>query len=488
MNKIERENSKIKWLIMFICCITPFGAYYILDNVGVTYDTLKKQFEKKYTEKKFDFYFSFLYSIYSFPNIILPLIGGILILKIGFYKCYFLFSLFILIGQIIVVIGLKNTNMIVMLFGRFIFGLGGENINTVQSIVIINWFNKNSLSFPLAFMFSVAKSATVLNDIISPRIVEDDKADSAFVLGMFFCFVSLIFTIVLVAVDKKYCKEEEKNIIENNNENNIENKIENNIENNIDNNNENNEKKEKLFLNLFWTLTIYGFLFYLNFFPFNNISSNYYKKEFYNDDENKENRTGFLMGIPGLIALFLSPILGEITDRFGKKMIILLISSILSSFAFISFLYLELLLPSIIILGISYSLFTSVYWPSMTMTLINKKKISFSIGLNFSFLNFAGSVGPLIIAKIKSDYNYDKVILYLIIVNVVNIFVGIFGIFHDMINDNLLNEGKKKKNSTEVLIDNIHNNVKNIPLYYQEVNNKNDFDNTKTISLINKND
>ena len=268
MNKIERENSKIKWLIMFICCITPFGAYYILDNVGVTYDTLKKQFEKKYTEKKFDFYFSFLYSIYSFPNIILPLIGGILILKIGFYKCYFLFSLFILIGQIIVVIGLKNTNMIVMLFGRFIFGLGGENINTVQSIVIINWFNKNSLSFPLAFMFSVAKSATVLNDIISPRIVEDDKADSAFVLGMFFCFVSLIFTIVLVAVDKKYCKEEEKNIIENNNENNIENKIENNIENKIENNIENNEKKEneKLFLNLFWTLTIYGFLF--EFFSF----------------------------------------------------------------------------------------------------------------------------------------------------------------------------------------------------------------------------
>ena len=194
------------------------------------------------------------------------------------------------------------------------------------------------------------------------------------------------------------------------------------------------------------------------------------------------------MGIPGLIALFLSPILGEITDRFGKKMIILLISSLLSSFAFISFLYLELLLPSIIFLGISYSLFTSVYWPSMTMTLINKKKISFSIGLNFSFLNFAGSVGPLIIAKIKSDYNYDKVILYLIIVNVVNIFVGIFGIFHDMINDNLLNEGKKKKNSNEILIDNIHNNVKNIPLYYQEINNKNDFDNTKTISLINKND
>ena len=195
---------------MIICCLTPFGAYYILDNVGVTYDTLKKQFEKKYTEKKFDFYFSLLYSIYSFPNIILPLLGGILILKIGFYNCYLLFSLLILIGQIIVVIGLRNTNMIIMLIGRFIFGLGGENINTVQSIIIINWFNKNSLSFPLAFLFSVAKSATVLNDIISPRIIEDDKADNAFILGMFFFFFFFIFTFVLFFVYKKYCIYDEK--------------------------------------------------------------------------------------------------------------------------------------------------------------------------------------------------------------------------------------------------------------------------------------
>ena len=482
MNKIERENSKLKYLIMIICCLTPFGAYYILDNVGVTYDTLKKQFEKKYTEKKFDFYFSLLYSIYSFPNIILPLLGGILILKIGFYNCYLLFSLFILIGQIIVVIGLRNTNMIIMLIGRFIFGLGGENINTVQSIIIINWFNKNSLSFPLAFLFSVAKSATVLNDIISPIIVEDDKADNAFVLGMFFCFVSFIFTIVLVVVDKKYCKYDEKEN-ENNNYENINYKSFNN-ENNEENNFENNEN-EKLFMNLFWTITFYGFLFYLNFFPFNNISANYYKKEFYDDDEDKKSRTGFLMGIPGLIALFFSPFLGKLTDKYGKKMIILLISSILSSLAFISFLYLNLLLPSIIILGISYSLFTSVYWPAMAMTIIDKKKISFVIGLNFSFLNFAGSVGPLIITKIKHDYNYDKVIFYLIIVNFVNILVAIFGYFHDMKNYGLLNQ-RKKDNNSKIFNDNNDINIKNIPLYNEEINEKNNFDNVKNISLIRK--
>ena len=486
MNKIERENSKLKYLIMIICCLTPFGAYYILDNVGVTYDTLKKQFEKKYTEKKFDFYFSLLYSIYSFPNIILPLLGGILILKIGFYNCYLLFSLLILIGQIIIVIGLSKTNMIIMLIGRFIFGLGGENINTVQSIIIINWFNKNSLSFPLAFLFSVAKSATVLNDIISPRIIEDDKADNAFILGMFFCFFSLIFTIVLVVVDKKYCIYEEKKN-ENNNYENMNYKSINNInnnENNFENNEENNEN-EKLFVNLFWTLTIYGFLFYLNFFPFNNISANYYKKEFYNDDEDKKSRTGFLMGIPGLIALFFSPFIGKFTDEYGKKMIILLISSILSSLAFFSFLYLNLLLPSIIILGISYSLFTSVYWPSMTMTIINKKKISFVIGLNFSFLNFAASVGPLIITKIKNDYNYNKVIFYLIIVNFVNIFVGIFGYFHDIKKYGLLNKRKKDKNSNN-FIDNSDINIKNIPLYNEEINEKDNFDNVKKISLISK--
>jgi MFS family permease len=191
------------------------------------------------------------------------------------------------------------------------------------------------------------------------------------------------------------------------------------------------------------------------------------------------------MGIPGLIALFLSPFLGKFTDKYGKKMIILLISSILSSLAFFSFLYLNLLLPSIIILGISYSLFTSVYWPAMAMTIINKKKISFVIGLNFSFLNFAGSVGPLIITKIKHDYNYDKVIFYLIIVNFVNILVAIFGYFHDMKNYGLLNQRKKDKNS-KVFNDNNDINIKNIPLYNEEINEKDNFDNVKNISLIKK--
>lgn len=60
--------------------------------------------------------------------------------------------------------------MTYMLIGRIIFGLGGEIININQNCIIIKWFKKNELSFPLGLAITANRLGSVLNDIASPRI------------------------------------------------------------------------------------------------------------------------------------------------------------------------------------------------------------------------------------------------------------------------------------------------------------------------------
>jgi MFS family permease len=72
-------------------------------------------------------------TVYSFPNIILPLVAGILVDKLGARICIITFTGILFIGQLIVAFGglLDSEGFAhywVMLSGRFIFALGGEQL------------------------------------------------------------------------------------------------------------------------------------------------------------------------------------------------------------------------------------------------------------------------------------------------------------------------------------------------------------------------
>lgn len=71
-----------------------------------------------------------LYTVYSFPNIILPVVGGYLIDAIGIRKGVFLFSFILIIGQAICTLSIMDSfnSYPLMVVGRVVFGLGGENL------------------------------------------------------------------------------------------------------------------------------------------------------------------------------------------------------------------------------------------------------------------------------------------------------------------------------------------------------------------------
>ncbi len=114
------------------------GNYYIYDSISPLADLLKTQLGFS------DSNIGLLNAIYSFPNIIMVLIGGLLIDRIGTKTSVLIFTALIMLGSIVTAI---TGNIWLMSAGRLIFGLGAESMIVAITTIIARWFKGKELSF-----------------------------------------------------------------------------------------------------------------------------------------------------------------------------------------------------------------------------------------------------------------------------------------------------------------------------------------------------
>lgn len=72
----------IKWLLLFLSIFGAFGFEYCFDIPSAIKDLLQRHYSEQYDEDQFEILYSLLYSIMAFPNIVLPLVLGMLIDKV----------------------------------------------------------------------------------------------------------------------------------------------------------------------------------------------------------------------------------------------------------------------------------------------------------------------------------------------------------------------------------------------------------------------
>ena len=123
----EGSQTQFRWLVLFAVSFFILSNFYCNNFVDIE-DTLTS------TYKLNDVEYLSLFSIYSLPNIIVPIFGGILIDKIDGEYAALTFLLVQFIGQTIFAIAVtlgnfEKVNYVLMLVGRFFFGLGGESLS-----------------------------------------------------------------------------------------------------------------------------------------------------------------------------------------------------------------------------------------------------------------------------------------------------------------------------------------------------------------------
>ena len=162
-NVLKPEPSAIyRWGILFFVSLAMFGNYYVYDSISPLADLLTKQLH--FTDSDI----GLLQGIYSFPNVIMVLIGGIIIDKLGTRISTFIFAVLCMTGAIITAF---SGTLLFMAIGRLTFGLGAESLIVAVTTVIGRWFKGKQLSFAFGLNLTIARlgSFSALNSPTWPK-------------------------------------------------------------------------------------------------------------------------------------------------------------------------------------------------------------------------------------------------------------------------------------------------------------------------------
>jgi MFS family permease len=104
------------------------------------------------TSESYKYFISSTYIAYSAPNVILPFFGGALIDRYGTRSIALIFSTLCVLGQLVFVIGVVSGSPSWALFGRVLFGLGGETLSVsvrhIKIFIAIKWHDELRIVTP----------------------------------------------------------------------------------------------------------------------------------------------------------------------------------------------------------------------------------------------------------------------------------------------------------------------------------------------------
>ena len=133
-----------------------FGNYYAYDSIGPVADSLQRILHFTDTQ------IGTLNAIYSFPNILMVLIGGVIVDRFGAARATLAFAIIQAIGALVTAL---SPMFPVMAAGRLIFGLGAESMIVAITVAIGQWFVGRQLGFAFGLNLSFARLGSYSADM-----------------------------------------------------------------------------------------------------------------------------------------------------------------------------------------------------------------------------------------------------------------------------------------------------------------------------------
>eukprot|EP01062_Namystynia_karyoxenos_P019121 TRINITY_DN17166_c0_g1_i2.p1 TRINITY_DN17166_c0_g1~~TRINITY_DN17166_c0_g1_i2.p1 ORF type:complete len:666 (+),score=179.10 TRINITY_DN17166_c0_g1_i2:71-2068(+) len=195
-----KAQLPLRWPVLLCTCLSLLGNFYCYDNPAALKEHLRGLFHEMDAET-FETRFQLLYSVYSFPNIVLPFFGGLLADRIGTRPTYLLFGAVITVAQTVFALGASLRSYGLMLAGRAIHGLGGEILVVVENTFLAEWFRGSELAFAFGLGTSFGRVGSVLNNVVSPAIARRASVHAALWCGAGLNLASLLVIAVLVVLD-----------------------------------------------------------------------------------------------------------------------------------------------------------------------------------------------------------------------------------------------------------------------------------------------
>ncbi|HEY6362412.1 MAG TPA: MFS transporter [Vicinamibacterales bacterium] len=140
-----------RWAALLIVSLAMFGNYYAYDAIAPVADLLQRMLGFSDTQ------IGTLNAIYSLPNIVMVLVGGIIVDRFGTRASTLAFTVICAIGAAITA---ASPLFPVMAAGRLIFGLGAESMIVAISVIIGRWFVGRQLGLAFGVNLSLARAGS----------------------------------------------------------------------------------------------------------------------------------------------------------------------------------------------------------------------------------------------------------------------------------------------------------------------------------------
>ena len=392
---LKPEPSRAyRWTVLVFVSMAMGSCHYIYDCIN----PLERIFVDKIGFSATEF--GWLNSAYSVSAILTLLIGGMVIDRIGTKKALTVFAVICLAGAVLTAVRGQPGMMIA---GRTVLGLGGESMIVAATTVLAKWFKGKELSFAFGIKITISRMASVAADN-SPT-----WANRAFYptgpgggvswrgplllaigAGIFAVVCSGIYWLLENKAAGRY--EPSKEIGE---------KL---------------DFRQSLRFNpSYWFVVGLCLTFYSAIFPFRTFAIEFLTNKILSGYGGlgaseamhvlARQHAGMFNSLLPLSAMVATPLLGLLSDKIGKRALLMMVASILLMpvYLLMGFTNVTLFLP-LCMMGIAFSVIPAVMWPSVAYIVEPKR-----LGTAFALMTLIEQVGffalNLLIGK-ANDYSH----------------------------------------------------------------------------------
>ncbi len=418
IKKTLRDSSMARWTMMLLVSLLMGANYFFYDVLS----PLKNILQDNLGIMSGDY--GLIVGFYAFPNtfLLMAILGGIILDKLGIRPTGLMFAVFMLIGASLTAYGASDVyreggigyafmssfwtgtspEVKMMALGMLIFGLGAETSIVVTSKILVKWFKGYEIALAFAINLAIARLGSMMAFILPTRLTRPDFWTLPIWFGVMLLGIGflafLIYIIYDIRIDRQtksqeslMAADEEFRIAD----------------------------LAKLFTNRsFLFITALCVTFYAAVFPFLKYAPDFFYHKFNASIET----SGDLAALLPFGTIIFTPIFGWLVDKKGKSATLMIFGASLLIAVHLLFTFVRMnwdvsfslfggetafnlyIVVLMFLLGIAFSLVPAAMWPSVAK-IVPESRIGTAYGAMFSLQNLGLFAVPILAGKILDSVN-----------------------------------------------------------------------------------
>lgn len=156
MSAAPRVSPAIAWLVCGLIALAQYGNFYVYDSIGPVADLLQQQ--RGFSDSQV----GLLNAIYSLPNVVLILLGGVLVDRFGAARTTLLTAGICGVGALLTAF---SPNFAGMAAGRLLYGIGAETFSIATLAGVAQYFAGSTVAFAMGLTLAIGRLGSYSADM-----------------------------------------------------------------------------------------------------------------------------------------------------------------------------------------------------------------------------------------------------------------------------------------------------------------------------------